>query len=401
VALSRRTFIATVGGAAAVAAVERLVDAAVDVDLVPVPGGTFVRNVALGRFDGRPAPPLGTLLGAGLDARQFVDISGLTADALITPSDRFFVRTAASAATRRDGGPWMLAIGGRVRRAISLPLHALSAEVRPLGAHLMECSGNADPANFGLISTARWDGIPVLALLDRVSPLSGPWRLRVTGLDDEATPSRSSVPGASWIFSRDDLARTGAFLATRMNGAPLMPDHGFPVRLVVPGWYGCSCIKWVTQLDLVPDEEPATGQMQEFAERTHQNGVPRLAREFEPPAIDLAAMPVRVEQWRSGGRLVYRIVGVRWGGSGSGSGGTAKASSCGLTIRFKHTDPFVPLDRCDPPPASGTSWSLWSHLWRPDLPGRYQIVLGSIDPTVRTRRLDLRYYTRDVQIDEI
>jgi hypothetical protein len=136
--------------------------------------------------------------------------------------------------------------------------------------------------------------------------------------------------------------------------------------------------------------------MKEFAGRTHQNGVPALARDYEPPAIDLAAMPIRVEQWRlADGASVYRVVGVRWGGSGSVS---QSSQSCGLTIRFRHNDAFVPVGQCDPSPGDGTSWSLWSHLWRPDSPGRYQIVLSSSDPSVRTRRLDLRYYTRDVEI---
>lgn len=394
---SRRRFLATIGVAARLGSLERLLDASGAADLVPIPGGQFVKRVPLGRFDGRPAPPLGSLLGAGLDARQFNDISGLASDSLITASDQFFVRTAASAATT-PGGPWTLAMGGRVRRASELRVDALASQVRPQGAHLMECSGNADPANFGLIGTARWDGVPMLAVLERVQAQAGPWRVLVSGLDDLSTPSRSSIPGASWIFSRDDLEQTGAFLATRMNGAALAPHHGFPVRLVVPGWYGCSCIKWVTRIDLVADDVESTEQMREFAGRTHQDGVPERARDFEAPAIDLAAMPIRVEQWRraDGGGLVYRVIGVRWGG-----GAAARAARAGLTIRFKYTDAFVPVDRCEPSPATGTSWTLWSHLWRPEAPGRYQIVLGTNDPTIRTRRLDLRFYTRDVQIDDV
>jgi DMSO/TMAO reductase YedYZ molybdopterin-dependent catalytic subunit len=399
---SRRRFLSTLAAAGAASwtldRVRLLDDQLLGVlsaaDLQPVPGGTFVRNVPLGRFDGRATPPLGTRIGTGLDARQFTDIAPLSPDTLITPTDRFFIRTAASPANVQPGR-WTLKLGGRVRQPIDLPLDlrldGLAAQARPMGTHLMECSGNADPANFGLISAARWSGIPLTAVLDRVQPTSGPWRVRVTGLDDEVTPSRSSVPGASWIFTRNDLERAGAFLATAMNGADLPPDHGFPVRLVVPNWYGCSCIKWVSQIDLVADDEPATAHMQEFAARTHQDGVPRLAREFEPPVIDLAAMPVRVEQWHAAGRMLYRVVGVRWGGT---------TPACALTIRFKLNEPFVPVDRCDAP-APTTTWSLWSHLWRPPSPGRYQIVLATSDPTVRTRRLDLRYYTRDVQVDDV
>ena len=154
----------------------------------------------------------------------------------------------------------------------------------------------------------------------------------------------------------------------------------------------------MTAIDLVPDDEPATGQMQEFAQRTHQDGIPRLARDFEPPAIDLAATPVRVEQWRTaspanGSGVIYRVIGIRWGGGAAGA-------RAGLTIRFRAGAPFVPVDQSSRA-IEGTSWSLWSHLWRPDAPGVYQIVLGTTDPALRTRRLDLRYYTRDVQIDEI
>src|SRR5204862_7518096 len=104
-----------------------------------------------------------------------------------------------------------------------------------------------------------------------------------------------------------------ALLATGMNGAPLPPDHGFPVRLIVPGWYGCACIKWIDRIDLVAADAPATTQMREFARRTHQNGEPALAREFTPAVIDQAAMPVRVEKWLADGRIAYRVIGVMWG----------------------------------------------------------------------------------------
>ena len=100
-----------------------------------------------------------------------------------------------------------------------------------------------------------------------------------------------------------------------MNGEPLPLDHGAPVRLVVPGWYGCSWIKWVDELRLATPDAAATTQMREFAGRTHQDGVPELARDYEAPAIDLAATPIRVERRRVDGGIEYRIVGIAWGGT--------------------------------------------------------------------------------------
>jgi len=353
---------------------------------------------------GPNAPPFGRLLGAGLDARLFTDLSTLTAPrtshvAPRTSTDQFFVRTAAPKALAA-ADVWSLQVGGLVQSPAALTLRDLDPLATASGRYLLECSGNSDPSNFGLISTADWDGVPLAALLDRAAPSAASYRIRISGIDDPG-PSRTSVPGASWIFSRDELQR--AMLAIRMNGAPLTRDHGFPVRLIVPGWYGCACVKWVDRIDLVADDAPATTQMREFAARTHQPfepreiasslraGTPLRARDFIPAVIDTAAMPVRVEQWVAGGRVEYRIAGLIWGGS---------TPTSALSIRFKSNQPWVRVDDC-PLPASTLTWSLWSHTWRPAAPGRYQIVLKIDDPTIRTRRLDIFFYVREIEIDEV
>jgi len=100
---------------------------------------------------------------------------------------------------------------------------------------------------------------------------------------------------------------------------------------------------------------------------------------------------VRVEKWSAGGRIFYRVAGIVWGGS--------KPTNA-LSIRFKSGDMWTRVDDC-PLPASTLTWNLWSHVWRPAAPGRYQIVLRVDDPAIRTRRLDIFFYVRDVQIDEV
>jgi DMSO/TMAO reductase YedYZ molybdopterin-dependent catalytic subunit len=384
---SRRRFIAAsaaLGAAGWMRGLEQLVAAA---PLEPLQGGRLVGTVPLGRFDGRPAPPFHVLLGSGLDARQFTDLSSLDTASLVTPNDRFFIRTSATPATKRE--KWTLQLGGRVARSQEIDVATLAPLVAPAGTHLLECAGNTDPANFGLMSVAQWDGVPIAAVLDRVQPQSRPWRVRVTGIDDPAIGSRTSQPGASWVFTRDDLEHAGAFLATRMNGAELPRDHGYPLRLVVPGWYGCACIKWVSAIDVVPDTEPVTTQMIEFARRTHQDGQPALARDYQLPLIDVAAAPVRIERWVVGDGTVYRVIGIVWGGS---------QPAASLSIRFRQDEPFVRVDDYKAP-ASTAMWSLWSHTWRPSAPGRYRIVLRNDDTSVRSRRLDVFFYLREVEIE--
>ena len=256
-------------------------------------------SVPLGNPGGTPAAPLERLLGSGLDARLFTNLSTIDrrdSSTLITPNDRFYIRTAAPASTGEKPAGFEAALQRSSKRA---------------GPYVMECAGNADPANFGLISAATWEGVPMNAMLDRMRAPANR-RVLVSGADHPG-PSMTSVPGASWIFTRDQLDR--ALLASRMNDAPLPPHHGSPTRLVVPGWYGCACIKWVDRIELVAANAPSTAQMTEFAQRTHQNGRPALARDFTPAVMDLAAMPIRVEKWSASSRLLYRIVGVMWGGS--------------------------------------------------------------------------------------
>jgi DMSO/TMAO reductase YedYZ molybdopterin-dependent catalytic subunit len=381
--------------------------------LQQTPSARFLSAVPLGNPGGAASPPFGRLLGDGLDARLFTDLStlGQPESSTFTATDKFFVRTAAPSNLPPTDG-WKLRIGGRVSSPADLRLRDLESLVSPSRRVLIECSGNADQTNYGLMSTADWEGIPLLGVLDRARPAAGSSRVLVSGVDDNTRTWRTSITGASWIFTRDQLAQ--AMLAVRMNGAPLTRDHGFPVRLIVPGWYGCSCIKWVNRIELVPDDAPATTQMQEFAARTHQPFDPRdverslraatarpadsaagpdslRAADFIPATIDTAAMPVRVEKWFAGGGVEYRLTGILWGGS---------TPTNALSIRFKSNEPWVRVDQCAMP-ASTLTWSLWSHTWRPAASGRYQIVLRVDDPRIRTRRLDIFFYVREIQIDEV
>jgi DMSO/TMAO reductase YedYZ molybdopterin-dependent catalytic subunit len=334
------------------------------------------------------------VIGRGLSARLSTDLSKITTITDPIPTDRFFLRTAAPQKLPETIQPnaWTIDIGGVAESPPRVTAATLETLTPHNGRYLLECSGNSDPSTYGLLSTADWEGVLLLDLVDRVLPSSraSTSRILVAGLDDEDDPGKTSTPGASWIFSRDDLSR--AMLAVQMNGSPLTRDHGAPVRLIVPGWYGCACIKWVNRIALVAGDAGATAQMREFAARTHQRGIPDLARDYLPAVIDTAAMPVRVEKWADrDGRVLYKVVGIMWGGS---------KPTNQLSIRFRSAMRWTRVEHC-PVPASTDTWSIWTHTWRPEAPGRYTIVLRVDDSTIRTRRLDLYFYARDVVIGEV
>jgi DMSO/TMAO reductase YedYZ molybdopterin-dependent catalytic subunit len=334
------------------------------------------------------AGPSGVVLGSGLDGRLALDLSILTPQSLITPNDQFYIRTCQP--DQLDSrAPWKIAIHGLVKTPRVLTLDDLRPLVEPRGTHLMECAGNPRGLHFGLISAADWAGIPLSKILPRVEPRPKATSVLISGFDRHSQPSEYSKPGASWIFTRDQLESSGAFLATAMNGQPLPPDHGSPIRLVMPGWYGCTCIKWVDKIELVDGTAPATSQMREFAQRTHQAGIAELARDFQPATIDLAAMAVRVEKWSIGDQIEYRVVGILWGGT---------RRTTALTIRFNPNVDYVPVERCDH--QTNATWTLWTHSWRPKVPGQYWIQLRIADSSLRTRRLDMGYYTRKVILSQ-
>jgi DMSO/TMAO reductase YedYZ molybdopterin-dependent catalytic subunit len=360
-----------------------------DTCLEPIPGGQLVGLRPL-TADRPRATEFGLPLGGpGLDTRQFTDLSKVQLDRMLTPTPEVFVRTAAPPGLEQRQREWSVTIHGRFN-STGVTAEELRRMSRPMGAHVIECAGNNDPNNFGLLSLAEWEGVALADLMPSLRPDYDDYGILVTGLDDETQVARSSVPGASWILPLDGLAELGPFLATRMNGAPLTPDHGAPVRLVVPGWYGCAWIKWVQSLELVKRDALVTYQMAEFASRTHQTGRPIEVTDYAAPVIDVAATPIRVEHWRVGRRTEYRVVGLTWGGP---------AARPSLEIRSHSRDTWHPVHLCGhaPPPRG---WDVWSYRWRPEWPGPYSLSLRAPAANQRQRRLEMFFYTRRVQIDE-
>jgi DMSO/TMAO reductase YedYZ molybdopterin-dependent catalytic subunit len=349
-------------------------------------GGKLLGNVD---FTNEARVPTGSSFGAELDQRLYTDLSKLTPESLVTPTSEFYIRTGASRlldAARISS----VRFSSLIEKPSAIGIPEIARQAKDIGVHLMECAGNARGIHFGMMSAAEWSGVPAADLLALAHPKSSATHVLISGFDDYQAASASSIPGASWIFPLEALRSAQTFFATQMNGEPLTRDHGAPLRLLVPGWYGCCCIKWVNEISFVEENAPTTSQMQEYASRTMQNGVPQSLRDYEPATIDAAAMPVRVEKWSVAEKVKYRVVGILWGASPP-----AKA----LEIRFNPEEDYVPVDHVAPPDAA--TWSLWTHAWSPRAPGPYIIRLRVNDPHTRTRRLDAGAYVRSVEIEEV
>ncbi|MFI6327976.1 molybdopterin-dependent oxidoreductase [Micromonospora chersina] len=176
-----------------------------------------------------PAPPLPA--GADLSLARLAPF--------VTPNREFYRIDTALVVPQVDPATWRLRIHGRVRKPIELSFDDLLA--RPMVERYVTLACVSNEVGGDLIGNARWLGVPIRELLDEAQPEEGADQVVGRSVDGWTC----GTPTAVLRDGRD------ALLAVGMNGEPLPVEHGFPVRMVVPGLYGyVSACKWVTELEL-------------------------------------------------------------------------------------------------------------------------------------------------------
>jgi DMSO/TMAO reductase YedYZ molybdopterin-dependent catalytic subunit len=173
-----------------------------------------------------------------------------------------------------DPAGYELLVGGLVSHELALSLDDLRARPAVELEVTMECAGNgrallpgprpvSQPWLAEAVGTAAWRGTPLASLLAEAGLRDGAREVVFTGLDSGFEGGEEQVFERSLPF--EEALSEDLLLAYEMNGAPLLPQHGFPLRLVVPGWYGMTHVKWLTRITVVA--EPFTGYQQAHAYR--------------------------------------------------------------------------------------------------------------------------------------
>jgi DMSO/TMAO reductase YedYZ molybdopterin-dependent catalytic subunit len=164
-----------------------------------------------------------------------------------------------------DPATWRLTVTGRVDNELELSLDDLRAREAVTTPVTMECAGNgrarleprpiSQPWLAEAVGTASWTGLPLARLLDEAGVADDAVEIVFSGLD------RGVEGGVEQVYERSlplaDARRDDVLLAYDCNGGPLPPQHGFPLRLLVPGWYGMTSVKWLQRITVVA--EPFTG----------------------------------------------------------------------------------------------------------------------------------------------
>jgi DMSO/TMAO reductase YedYZ molybdopterin-dependent catalytic subunit len=236
-------------------------------------------------------------------------------DSYLTPNDRFFT-VAHYNQPALDAQAWRLEVGGLVARPLSLSLADLRARPRQEVVFTLECSGNHGfPFFIGGVGTARWAGTPLAPLLAEAGVQAGGIEVAFWGADEgeETVRGVTMTQHFARSMSLADATDPTVLLCYEMNGAPLPPAHGAPLRLIAPGWYGIANVKWLTRIE-VRD----TRLMTRFMARDYVTlrEEPPAAPGGEPVWVEtsvgrarLKSAPAKVT--RLGGQ--YRIVGAAGG----------------------------------------------------------------------------------------
>jgi DMSO/TMAO reductase YedYZ molybdopterin-dependent catalytic subunit len=261
-----------------------------------------------------------------------------------------------------DRGSFRLRVGGAVERPLELTLDELRERDAVDVVATFECAGNgralleprpvSQPWLNEAVGTARWHGVPLAALLEEAAPSPDAVDVVFAGLDrgvegeiDQAY--ERSLPVAEAI-------EAGCVLAYEMNGTPLLPQHGSPLRLVVPGWYGMTNVKWLTEITVV--EEPFTGYQVAQGYRVRQteedDGRPvtrmRVRSLMVPPGIPVFETRDRVVD---AGEVV--LEGRAWSGR-------APVSGVKVSVDGGETWEDAALERQFPDPYA---WCRWTFPW--------------------------------------
>ncbi|MFI0407096.1 sulfite oxidase [Actinomadura sp. 3N508] len=309
----------------------------------------------------------------------------------LTPADRFFVRNH-TATPLIDARTWRLKLWGTglcdrptedrpieltYEDLLDLPSETLTAAV--------ECTGNGrgffasqqgqevsgTPWKLGGVGVARWHGVRLSTVLRRAGVTREAVDIMPRGLDADYVDKgenlgrvRRPLPVAK--------AMKDVLLAYGMNGAPLPPDHGHPVRLVVPSWVGIASIKWLGDIQVADEPlfSPWNTRYYRFFGPDHPPaGSAPLTRMNVKSAFELpweatlpAARPLALHgrSWSGGGRI--RRVEV------SADGGATWRPA---RLRDRHPDP--------------SGWARWEFPWHPRRAGSYELLARATDETGATQ----------------
>jgi DMSO/TMAO reductase YedYZ molybdopterin-dependent catalytic subunit len=295
------------------------------------------------------------------------DVAAL--DSFLTPADLRFVRCHFEVPAIDPQG-FALEVGGAVAHPLRLTLEDLRALPQRSVTAATECAGNSrvslsppprgDPWAGGAVANAQWTGVPLTAVIDRCGLREEALELLFTGADHGLLPGGEQASYAR-ALPRSKAVEEDVLLALEMNGAELLPAHGAPLRLVVPGWYAMASVKWLRRIDAVV--QPFAGWFQ--AQRYLYVEYGAMAKVSRMRVKSMVTSPAACAVLEPGPQ---RVRGFAW----SGEGPIDK-----VEVAFEGGNEWREATLLEP--QLPHAWRAWEIGWEPPAAGRYLLRSRATD----------------------
>lgn len=263
-------------------------------------------------------------------------------------------------------------------------IRALPQVTRPV---TLECAGNGRtgmsprthsmPWSYEAVGTSLWTGTPLAPLLEKACPAADTQDIVFIGAD------RGFDKGVEHNFGRslslEQIQSMDVMLVHGMNGQPLLPQHGAPLRLLVPGWYGMASVKWLSRIEAINTAYQGFQQVRTYRYREHANdaGTPvttiRVKSLMRPPGVP--DWTSRLRHLRPG---PISIEGRAWSGNGVSIAKVEFDDGTG----WRETTLEEPQDRY--------AWTRWTCHWQAQ-PGEYTLRCRATDSNGEQQPMEARW----------
>ncbi|TML45042.1 MAG: sulfite oxidase [Actinobacteria bacterium] len=276
-----------------------------------------------------------------------------------------------------DADAWMLNVDGRVANPLTLTLAALRERPARDVTATMECAGNgrallaphvvSQPWLLEAVGNATWTGVPLRAILEEAELLDDAVEVVFTGLD------RGIEKGVEQSYQRslelDVALAEDVLLAYEMNGAPLLPQHGFPLRLLVPGWYGMTNVKWLAGITVLAEPFQGYQHTAAYRYRDHEEDEGTPVTRMQPRSL---MVPPGIPDFNTRERTVPAGACVLEGRAWSGWGPVTRvevSTDGGETWADAELEPIE----------SRWGWRGWRFEWAAEEPEEYVLCCRAHD----------------------
>jgi len=306
-------------------------------------------------------------------------------DSFLIPSELFYVRSHFPVPDLKIES-YRLQICGTVNNPFALTYQALRQMPSETRVATLECAGNGRVFlvpqvagaqwELGAVGTAEWTGVPLAGLLERAGLNADTCEIVLEGAD-RGTPAEPPVPPAPISYARS-LPRTKAvkpevLIAYQMNGRDLRPDHGYPVRAIVPGHFGMASVKWLTRIEAVRVPFQGYWQTSDYGYWRDFNG--------KPVRSALGEMHLKSEIFRP---RVYETLPANRGYTVFGAAWAGETEVTEITLSTDGGRTWNEAKFLDT--VQRHAWRRWTYEWRtPKEPGKYTLLARAKDATGRVQ----------------